>query len=85
MNSSTLISAIDSSAIDSDGCAGDGDAVVLHLGMLASRVEECLAGVRQGLGAVRSHENLLFEVVATCNNTGHSHDESLARFFVSLG
>ena len=78
MNSSTLISAIDSS-----GCAGDGDAVVLRLGLLASRVEECLAGVQQGLGAVRGHENLLFEVVATCNNTGHSHDESLARFFVS--
>jgi hypothetical protein len=76
MNSSTLISAIDS---------GDGDAVGLHLGLLANRVEECLAGMRQGLGAVRSHENLLFEVVATCNNTGHSHDESLARFFVSLG
>ena len=72
MNSSTLIS-----AIDSGGCAGDGDAVGQHLGLLLSRVEECLAGKWQGLGAVRGHENLLFEVVATCNNTGHSHDENL--------
>jgi hypothetical protein len=79
MNSSTLIS-----AIDSGGCAGDCDAVDLHLGQLVSRVEECLAGEWQGLGAVRGHENLLFEVVAKCNNSGHSHDESLTRFFVSL-
>ena len=74
MNSSTLIS-----AIDSGGCAGDGDAMGLHPRLMASRVEECLAGVWQGLGTVRGHDNLLFEVVATCNNTGHSHDENLQR------
>ena len=59
MNSSALIS-----AIDSGGCAGGGDAAGLHLGLLVSRVEECLAGEWQGLGTVRGHENLLFEVVA---------------------
>jgi len=78
MNSSTLIS-----AIDSGGCAGDGDAMGLHPRLMASRVEECLAGVWQGLGAVLSHENLLFEVVATCNNTGHSHDDFLESVYVS--
>lgn len=78
MNSSALIS-----AIDSGGCAGDGDAVGLHPRLMASRVEECLAGVQQGLGMVCGHENLLFEVVATCNNTGHSHDDVLESVYVS--
>jgi len=78
MNSSTLIS-----AIDSGGCAGGGDAAGLHLGLLVSRVEECLAREWQGLGTVRGHENLLFEVVATCNNTGHSHDDFLESVYVS--